>query len=334
MVEGHSAPLLVVGEALIDFLPDDRGGAAGEDLAFWGRPGGSPANVAVGLSRLGVAVAFAGRFSRSGLGPWRRRRLAEEGVDLAPSVDADEPTTLAVVSLDEAGVASYEFYGPGTADWWWRRAELPDPALLAGGAVHTGSLATAVPPGAEVLAGWLAELRAAGDVVVSYDPNVRPSVVGDSDRCRAAVAPFVAQAHLVKVSVEDLDVLHPGVPPLDAAAGWLSTAGGPELVVVTQGGDGAVALHRDGRRRHRQGRPVTVADTVGAGDSFTSGLVARLGADGQLSPEGLASIDDADLVAALDQANLVAALTCERMGADPPRASEISGRVLGNGMTA
>lgn len=328
-VPGRSAPghpVLVVGEALVDLIPVASGPAAGE-LALRGRPGGSPANVAVGLARLGVPTRFAGRFSTRGFGPWRRDLLRAEGVDVTLSVDSDRATTLATVSVDATGAPSYEFYGPDTADWWWSRRELPEPAGLAGWTVHTGSLATAMPPGSAVLSGWLGDVRDAGRAVVSYDPNVRPTIVGPPERCRAAAEPYVRLAHLVKVSEEDLLHLYPGVAPLEAAEAWLAgaSAGGPELVVVTRGAAGSVALHRRAGRVTRPAPAVQVADAVGAGDAFMSGLLAHLRSAGLLTPEALAGAGPADLAAALQRATIVAAVTCTRPGADPPRAHEVMG---------
>jgi fructokinase len=316
--------VLVVGEVLVDLLP---AGPAGDGaMPLEGRFGGSPANVAVGLARLEAPVRFAGRLAKGGYGPWLRRHLEGENVDLSRAVAADEPCTLAVVTLARDGVATYEFYGPGSADWQWRPSELPDPETLAGDCVHTGSLATALSPGAAVLTAWLGRLRERDDVVVSYDPNIRPSLVGDVDRAGRMVAAVLAHTHLVKASEEDVSFLRPGLSLDDVARSWLtpSPAGaGPELVVITMGEQGAKAWHRDGRTLQRRARPVDVVDTVGAGDSFTAGLLAALRSSGWLSPRGLAALDDDALAGAIDYALAAAAITCSRAGADPPRRPEL-----------
>src|SRR5579875_1386987 len=104
-------PLMVIGEALVDLMPAPAAATGAEQLALRAVTGGGPANVAVGLARLGVPVMFAGRFSLSGMGPWRRRRLAAEGVDLTPSVSSHRHQTLALVSLAPGGGATYDFYG-------------------------------------------------------------------------------------------------------------------------------------------------------------------------------------------------------------------------------
>lgn len=315
---------MVVGEALFDLVP--AGGESTSDLVLGVLAGGGPANTAVGLARLGVPTAFAGRLSTGGLGPRRRRLLADEGVDLALSVDAAEPATLTVVSLDATGGATYELYGPGTADWQWSPAELPDPLLLPAAAVHTGTLATILEPSASVLTGWLAEVRRRGDVVVSYDPNVRLSIVPDLDRYRRAVASFVACAHVVKASEDDIAALWPDRSVEDVIAGWLGGTTGPSVVAVTRGAAGSVACLRGGDRVASPAPAVEVVDTVGAGDAFVAGFLAHLWAAGRLSPGGLEALDPSAAGAALDWANEVAARCCSRPGADPPRAGELSAR--------
>ncbi len=321
-------PLMVIGEALVDLMPAPAAATGAEQLALRAVPGGGPANVAVGLARLGVPVMFAGRFSLSGMGPWRRRRLAAEGVDLTPSVSSHRLQTLALVSLAPGGGATYDFYGAETADWWWEEAELPALRSLAGGTVHTGSLAAAIEPGVGVLASWVQGLRRGGDAVVCYDPNVRPTVVGSGEECRRRADPFLRSAHLVKASQEDLEVLVPGTGGERAARRWLAAEPGPTVVVITGGGAGAWAFHRDGRSWHRPAPHVDVVDTVGAGDSFAAGLLASLRRSGCLTPAGLAAVDDATMATAVDVATRAAAVTCGREGADPPRADE-----LGDGLS-
>jgi fructokinase len=317
--------VLVVGELLADVVADDPGGSAkGVDRAVMGlsaRPGGSPANVAVGLARLGVTTEFAGRLSPQGIGPWLRAHVVDNGVGTRWCVAAQELPTLAFVGLDPAGVPAYGFYGPGTADWQWTIDELPD--LVGSGvrAVHTGSLATALPPGAAAVASWLAAVRADGRVLVSYDPNVRPTLIDDLSEFGVEVEGWVARSHVVKVSEEDLAVLYPGRAPLEVAAAW--TRRGPELVVVTHGPHGATALRTGGRPVTRPGRSVEVVDTVGAGDSFSAGLLAWLASADTLHPGGPAGLSEAGLAAALDQAIAASAITCTRAGADPPTAAEL-----------
>jgi fructokinase len=284
-----------------------------------------------------VSTKFAGRFSRAGLGPWLRDNLAANGVDISPCVDAPEPATLAVVTLDDRGRASYAFYGPDTADWQWGPDELPDVAQSSTGssavsAVHTGSLATIFEPGASVLTAWLAELHREGRVLVSFDPNVRPGLVRDVPAYRERVEAIVASSQVVKASDEDVAFLYPGISLPEAAERWL--AAGACLVVMTKGERGAETFHRGAGHASCAPPVVEVLDTIGAGDAFSAGLLAKLAEQGLLSPGALAQASPAQLRDALSQAVAASAFTCTRAGADPPNAAELAAFVggLGRGM--
>jgi fructokinase len=290
-------------------------------------PGGSCANVAVGLARLGVRTAFSARLAREGFGPWLRRYLNDNGVDLALSVDAPEPATLAAVTLDDDGRASYTFYGPETADWQWRESELPVPslrALAAHGlsAVHTGSIAIAFEPGGDAVARWLTKLRHDNDVLISFDPNMRTVPGQDEAAYRRRLEDIVASSHVVKASNEDVQAMYPGSTPRAAAEKWLSA--GALLVVITEGPEGATALHRDGFTAHLSPPSIKVADTIGAGDAFSAGLLAYFADHRLLHPDGVATAPPAQLEAALAQAIAAGAFTCTRPGADPPDADELN----------
>jgi fructokinase len=297
---------------------------------FVAMPGGGPANVALGLARLGVATAFAGRFSHHGFGPWLRDHLAANDVDLTFSVDADEAATLAVVTLDNYGRASYTFYGPGTADWQWKDDELPDLTASGAGpaiaALHTGSLATALEPGAGVLGNWLRKLHHGGRVLISFDPNVRAGLVGDVSSYRERVIGFISSSHVVKASNEDLEVLYPSDTSPEVAIKWLSL--GPSLVVITEGRSGAIAVHRSGAFARCAPPEVEVADTIGAGDAFTSGLLAYLAQHDILSPAGVARMAEDEFRASLEEAVAAGAFTCTRPGADPPTRPELTDFLL------
>jgi fructokinase len=349
--------VLVVGECLVDLAPAAAAGGAGgvgretalggggaagaqaraahqPSLRFVAMPGGSCANVAVGLARLGIRSAFAGRMARHGFGPWLREYLSDNGIDMSLSVDAPEPATLAVVTLDHAGRASYTFYGPETSDWQWRESELPEPNLhaLAAhglGAVHTGSLAVALEPGGAVLARWLTRLRQDNDVLISFDPNMRSIEGNDEGAYRTRMEDVIVSSHVVKASNEDVEAMYPGSSPLSVAEKWLSA--GPLLVVITQGPDGATVLHRNGFRAHMSPPSIKVADTIGAGDAFSAGLLAYFADQRLLHPDGLAGAGAAEVRAALAQAIAASAFTCTRPGGDPPDAQELTAFVLAHG---
>lgn len=310
-------PVLVAGEALTDVLVDP----AGRRRAA---PGGSPANVALGLGRLGHPVCFATRIGTDAFGDALRGRLREAGVRLAPGSVTQAPTSTATARLDASGAATYDF------DIRWDPTERAVGALRDGPAahLHTGSIATALPPGADAVLAAVLAARAAA--TVSYDPNVRPALLGPADRERPRVEALVAACDVVKVSAEDLDWLWPGHDADEIAARW--AAAGPALVVVTLGERGARARWRHGVHDVAP-YPVRVADTVGAGDAFMSTLVSGLLRAGLLGGSAdcrraLAAATAAGrlpgpVTDALAMAARAAALTCSRPGADPPTAAEL-----------
>lgn len=305
-----SAPLIaVIGEALIDLS------GAGDDDPWLARPGGSPYNVAIGLARLERSAAFVGRFSRDPLGAILREHAQRSGVDLTYAVAAPEPTTIAVVELVD-GIAEYRFGVEGTADFCWTDGELagiPDEV----GVVHFGSLASWLGPGDAAIARCVERRRETA--LISYDPNVRPSLQPDREAARRQVAAGVALADLVKTSADDLAWLYGDADPADVARSWL--ARGASLVVVTSGGDGSAA-YTSKHAVHRPVRPVQVVDTVGAGDAFMAGLLDALTDGGTVTRDSLRALDAGALAELLDAAALVAALTCGRAGANPPRRAE------------
>jgi fructokinase len=306
------ALLTVIGEALSDLVPI---GPPGEYRAH---AGGSPFNVAVALARLGNRTALMARLGDHGFGRILRDAAAAEGIDLSAAARAAEPTTLAVVSMDGPGHATYEFYLQGTADWQWSIAELrrrpADTAVL-----HFGSIASWTPPGSTRIDQLVREARARKGVLVSYDPNIRPAVLGAPTRGRQLVERSVRRAHLVKASREDLEWLYPSRSVHEIAHRWNEL--GAALVVVTGGADGAVAYREGADPLPRPGRKIRLVDTIGAGDAFTAGLLSGLVRRELHAPERVAAISDAALSDTLDEAVLVSSLTCECAGADPPRAA-------------
>ena len=303
--------LVVVGEALIDLVP------LGGNDQFQARPGGSPFNVAVGLARLGNRTALMARLADNAFGRVLRDHAAAEGIDLSSAPHAIEPTTLAVVSLDDLAQASYDFYFEGTADWQWTAAEIARLPVQTS-VLHFGSIASWTEPGSVLLHDLATGARATGQVLVSYDPNVRPLLLGEPARARALVERSVGVSHVVKASTEDIEWLYPGVGSAHVGARW--TELGADLVVITDGPEGAVAYRADQAPVGCAGRLVDVADTVGAGDAFTSGLLSALAQRGLHTPARVAQLSTADLSECLAEAVLVSSLTCERSGADPPRA--------------
>lgn len=306
--------ILVAGEALMDCIP-----LPGD--AFRPVVGGSPFNVAVAAARLGrpaaTAVGFMSGISTDFFGDRLVRALHAEGIDTTWVARLDAPTTLAFVDLSGPS-PRYAFYDEKSATRTFTAAAVP--AVPAGARfVHVGSVSLIGLPGAEELAA-MARAAAADGRVVSVDPNVRASLVENDAAWRPRLDALVAAAAIVKLSDEDLGYLEPGMAPADFAARTL--AGGARLVIVTRGGEGAEAWTPSGHARVAAPR-VTVADTIGAGDTLMAATLVHLAENGLDAPAAIAALDATALHALLDFATRAAAVTCTRAGCNPPLRHEV-----------
>ena len=216
------------------------------------------------------------------------------------------------------GVPSYAFYGHGCAD-----RLLPLDALAAvpaaARAFHFGSYAMVVEPVATTQRALVE--REHGRCLIAYDPNIRLNVEPDLQRWRDALHWMLPRTHLLKVSAEDLGLLYPGQDLQSLARAWL--AQGVAWVVVTRGGEGASAWGA-AQTLHTAPVPVTVIDTVGAGDTFQAALLTGLAERDALTPKQLRALDAAAMGEVLDFAARAAAITCSRRGADLPRRGELN----------
>jgi len=304
------APVVVIGELLVDIVrsPD---GTTDEHV------GGSPANVALGLSRLAHDTHFATLVGTDERGARCRAHVESAGVQLLPgSTSPAHPTSTAVATVDASGAASYEF------DLHW---DLPPVTLPEGtGHIHTGSIATTLTPGEARVTEALTGARP--HATISYDPNMRPSIMGEADDVRERVEELVALSDVVKCSEDDIEWLHAGRSPAQVMAHWARL--GASLVVVTLGGDGVTWRAPDGTEGSARARVDAVVDTVGAGDSFMAGLLSGLLDDGLLgAPDARARLREAsgaDIVPAIDRALTTSGLTVLRAGAYAPTREEIS----------
>lgn len=298
---------LIIGEALVDIV--EKAGQETEEF-----PGGSPANVALGLARLGNDVELLTWFGGDERGGAILRHLTGSGVSLSPGSDTAERTSTARAQIDAEGVASYEF------DLEWR---LPELVVREGvTCVHTGSIAAVIKPGGQQVLEIVRSVR--DQATVTYDPNLRPVLMGSPEETRPIVEDLVEVSDVVKVSDEDLAWLEPGTDPHEVARQWVTR--GPALVVVTLGGEGAFAVTASGHETKVATPKVQVADTVGAGDSFMGGLLDGLGHAGLLGAENRQALRDIDadtVGSVLDQAIRIAAITVSRPGANPPTRAEL-----------
>lgn len=293
------AQIAVIGEALVDVVTDGT--------AF---VGGSPLNVAVGLARLGLPVTLHTRVGDDGYGRQITSLLDSEDVTLADGAVDDGRTSVAAVTLDDTGAAQYDF----TLDW-----SLPSPDLTGASLVHTGSIGAILEPGGTLARQAVAS--AGAGVLRSYDPNIRPDIMGDPGTTRAKVRDLAAACHVVKFSDEDARWLADGGTAEEVLASV--AASGPRVTVMTRGGQGCTAVV-DGRTYDLAARPVDVVDTIGAGDAFMSGLLFALVRDGadRLIVDG-SPLSDGQVHRALETALASAAVAVSREGAQPPAPADL-----------
>ncbi|QRZ61692.1 carbohydrate kinase [Rothia sp. ZJ932] len=311
--------LTVIGEALVDIVK-----RPGEPEHA--HPGGSPMNVAVGVSRLGHHAQFIGRYGADDNGEMIDKHLKDSGVILPVGAD-QKKTSTAQANISETGAADYEF----DIDWSLdAAADALAEVARAASAIHVGSIGAMLEPGASTV---VETIKAADNhALITYDPNCRPTIIPDSSVARAWVDRVVAHADVIKASDEDILWLYPHRTLEESAVAWLEA--GVNLVVVTRGEMGPWAVNSQTRDvgvavpAHR----VEVADTVGAGDSLMAALIANLldrGIEGAEASAKLDALTAEDLTEILTFSATAAGITVSRAGANPPTRSELM-QVLGN----
>ncbi|MDF2390472.1 aminoimidazole riboside kinase [Aeromonas sp. 2MA4] len=284
----------VMGDAVVDLIPEG-------EQHYLKCPGGAPANVAVGVARLGGESAFIGRVGADPFGRFMADTLAREGVDTAClRADPAHRTSTVLVELDEEGERSFTFMVRPSADQFLTPTDLP--GFQASQWLLTCSIALANEPVRGSCLQAMATIKDAGGRVC-FDPNLRPEVWGNPAEMLPVVRQTIALADVVKLSVEELQLLSGE----DELAAGLATISGPALVLVTRGAAGVVA-RLDGELLEWVGQKVTPIDTTGAGDAFVAGLLAALA--GRSSLPTLA-----ELPAILAQAHGCGALATTAKGA-------------------
>lgn len=318
--------ILVIGEALIDLI-ENRYQAGGFNAVV----GGANANVALALARRGTKHQFLGRISNDRFGKIIRERLESNHVQLEHSVEAQELTTLAVVSIDSNGVPSYSFYVNGTADWGWTEAELPTDVELENmhaTAIQFGCLTMAMQPSSAVIEKWARDHFIQKSVTISHDINMRPALGFDAAEERVRVERLNQISHIIKASDEDIEWLYgldKGSDVDEIVADWIGDT--ERIVLVTRGADGTSIYRKRTARVDVPSRKINVVDTVGAGDTFCANLLGQLSDADALGSDPfdrLENLSDADLQEYVRVAAVAASITCERAGCEPPTSADLA----------
>ena len=307
--------ILCCGEALIDMVAATS--LDGPD-GFVPHSGGAVFNTAIALGRLGARAGMLTGLSHDMFGDQLADALKASDVDTTHIIRSDRPSTLAFVKLED-GQASYSFFDENSAGRMIRAEDMPElPSDVT--ALFFGGISLASDPSASAYAALLD--RQGGSRAVMIDPNIRPLFITDAEGYRRRMAAMIRQADIVKVSDEDLNWLNPA--PLTQAekiSAMLDT--GPSVVIVTQGAEGAIATLADGTSITVPAVKTHVVDTIGAGDTFNAGFLAKLSELGLLTPEALGTLDRDALRDAMTYGARVAAITVSRAGANPPWANEL-----------
>ena len=312
--------IVTVGEALIDLTQTAEDSAHIRHYAAF--PGGAPANVAVAAARLGAKTAFIGKVGRDAFGTSIRQTLSSNHVDVSGLYGTDRfLTTLAVVSVDAAGERSFAFYRTSGADTQLTREDAVQaletyeerPVFL-----HFGSVSLTAEPARSATLGVAQRAREMG-ILLSYDPNYRPSLWPDEETALEQMKKPLSLCHVLKLAEEELELLT-GLSDLETGTLALYETYHIPLIVVTMGAGGSF-YRLGGRTGRAAAQTVSVADTNGDGDTFLGALLSRLVLNG-----GLDGLTPETLKAGLAFANRAAALTCTRPGAIPamPLLSEMS----------
>ena len=302
-----SPQAVAFGELLIDFVPEENGVPLAEARAFVKAPGGAPANVAVGLARLGIETGFMGKVGDDPFGHYLAGVLDDGGVDVSQvRYDSQARTALAFVSLTHSGERDFLFYRHPSADMRHRPEEVDEDYLAGASMLHIGSISLIQEPSRSATLRAL-QLAAEHGLWVSYDANLRLPLWPSPDAAREGIRSVWRRAQIIKISEDELEFL---TGARDMAAARTLRHEGLRLLVVTRGDAGAWYLTRQGEGEVAGFRVETV-DTTGAGDAFTAALLASL-----LENDALEK-DRSALDAALRRANAYAALTTTHRGAIP-----------------
>lgn len=303
--------ILAIGEALIDVVITYEQPDFPVEI-----PGGSPANVALTLGRLGRPVALATWIGLDERGRLIDFHMNDSGVHVTAASRGASHTSTALARLDESGAASYTF------DLEWAPTppiKVPPTAQI----LEAGSISAIIEPGASAVLDALA--RGREHALVCFDPNARPSIMGEPEAALASIERFIALADVVKVSDEDIEWLTGGAPIDEVVDRWLGM--GPSLVVVTRGKHGSEVATVSGLRFTKTPADIPVVDTVGAGDSFMGGIIDAMwgmGLRGGEARETLRTLPEEQVRAIIDRASAVSDVTVSRKGANPPWAHELA----------
>ncbi len=308
--------VLVIGEALVDVVH-------GINEEIKNIPGGSPANTAVALSRLGTKTYMKARTSSDQFGTEIRNYLINQNVNLDYSLVVDSPSSVIDALIQKDGSAKYEANLNGAADFGWTVTELNQEIDRDIQIVQLGSLTSYIEPGATNVEKWFTQLRQSNRFLLTFDPNIRHPLDGqNAEDVRKRAKKLASLSHVVKASDEDLNWIFSSNSPKDSAVNIIES--GASLVVVTLGKNGAFAVNKNHEIVEVLAKEIDVIDTIGAGDTFAAALLTQLLENAWINENALKKLNSADLTRILTNCTLAATITCSRQGANPPHRHEVT----------
>lgn len=293
--------VLCLGEALIDFIPLDS-----ENLTYQKAPGGAPANVSVGISKLGGSAAFLGKVGNDVLGHFLRETLTDYGVDTRPMIFEDKARTgLTFVTLEPSGERDFSFYINPSADRFLTTEEL-DPLLFAQHKIfHFGSISLISEPAKSATLRAIDMAKETG-MLISYDPNLRLGLWNSAEEAMEVILATLPHADILKVSEDELTFLT-GCSTLEEGIEKLPDL---PLILVTLGGEGCMYRFK-GQIRSVPAIQSKVVDTTGAGDAFVSGILYSINE----SSKALAEISAQEMAKFIQFASVSGGLATTKKGA-------------------
>ena len=308
--------VLVIGEALVDVVH----GINGEIKNI---PGGSPANTAVALARLGTKTYMKARTSTDKFGTEIRNYLTNQNINLDYSLVVKSPSSVVNALIQKDGSAKYEANLRGAADYGWTFEELNQVIDSDIQIVQLGSLTSYIEPGATNVEKWFSKLRQSNKYLLTFDPNIRHPLDGENDvDVRSRAKKLASLSHVVKASDEDLNWIFSNNNPQDSAINIIES--GASLVVVTLGKKGAFAVNKKLEIVEVKANEIAVIDTIGAGDTFAAALITQLLENSWINKNALENLSSDDLTEILTNCSAASAITCSRQGANPPHRHEVS----------
>jgi len=303
--------VICIGELLIDFVSSKNETALMDSPGFIKAPGGAPANVAAGLSRLGRSSSFIGKVGRDPFGEFLTQTLKDYGVDTSQMIyDEHARTTLSFVAVRKDGVRDCMFYRNPGADILLKAEEISDEHLQNSKVLHFGSVSLSHEPSRSATLHAVKRAKELG-LLISYDPNLRLSLWDDEARAKKEIQEAYSYADIVKISEEEMEFVT-GFDNEEAAANYILSRGA-QIVVISRGEHGC--FYSDGKTTGEvKGHKVDVVETTGAGDAFLAGLISQLLI--HHDREGTFSLQaDSEMMNAIQFANAAGALATTKIGA-------------------